>query len=141
MHYVGVGRRAVATIVDTAMLFVLGYVVAAVTGGLTSTGFEVQGGPALLVFGLWLLYYIALEATIGATLGKLLLGVRVVKAGGSRMDWSAAIIRNVLRIVDGIFIYLIGAILVWSSQRRQRLGDRVADTVVVQGQPQLQLAG
>lgn len=29
-----------------------------------------------------------------------------------------------------LFVYLVGAILVWTSDRRQRLGDRVAGTVV-----------
>jgi uncharacterized RDD family membrane protein YckC len=44
---------------------------------------------------------------------------------------QAALIRNILRIVDGLFVYLVGAILVWKSDKRQRLGDRVAHTVVV----------
>ncbi|MBI3971851.1 MAG: RDD family protein [Chloroflexi bacterium] len=131
MEYVSVGRRAVATIVDTAVLFVFGYVVGLATGGTTAEGFELQGAPALLTFLLWFVYYIAMEAMVGATLGKLLLGLKVVKADGSPMDWPASLIRNVLRIVDGIVLYLIGAILVWQSPRRQRLGDRVAGTVVI----------
>lgn len=39
--------------------------------------------------------------------------------------------RNVLRLLDGLFFYLIAAILVWTSRNRQRLGDRVAGTAVV----------
>ena len=141
MQYAGVGARAVATVVDMALLFVLAYLVALVTGGTTATGFELQGGPAFLTLGLWVVYYIALEALFGATLGKRLLGLRVVKTDGAAMDWPAAIIRNVLRLVDGVVLYLLGAILVWSSPHRQRLGDRVAHTVVVQRPPQVQPAG
>jgi len=72
-----------------------------------------------------------LEATQGATLGKRILGLRVVKIDGSPIGWSESIIRNLLRIIDGLFAYLVGAILIWTSPQRQRLGDRVAKTVVV----------
>ena len=78
-----------------------------------------------------ILYYIVLEATQGATLGKMALGLRVVKIDGSPISWRESIIRNVLRIIDSLFGYLVGAILVWNSPLRQRLGDRAAGTVVV----------
>lgn len=44
---------------------------------------------------------------------------------------GAAIIRTLLRIIDGIAVYLVGAIFVWTSPRKQRLGDRVAKTLVI----------
>ena len=88
-----------------------------------------------------MVYYIALEGLFGPTLGKRLLGLRVVKTDGAAMDWPAAISRNVLRLVDGLVFYLLGAVLVWLSPHRQRLGDRVAHTVVVWRQPQVQPAG
>jgi uncharacterized RDD family membrane protein YckC len=34
-------------------------------------------------------------------------------------------------VVDGLFFYLLGAIVVWVSKRRQRLGDMAAGTIVV----------
>jgi hypothetical protein len=36
-----------------------------------------------------------------------------------------------LRIVDAFLFYLVAAIAVWSSPKRQRIGDRAAATVVV----------
>ena len=36
-----------------------------------------------------------------------------------------------LRMVDGLFVYLVGAILVMTSPTKQRLGYRVTGTVVV----------
>ncbi|MFL5661319.1 MAG: RDD family protein, partial [Ktedonobacteraceae bacterium] len=67
----------------------------------------------------------------GATLGKMVVGLRVVKLDGSPISWSESVIRNLLRIIDGIFFYLVGAIFVWTSPRKQRLGDRAASTVVI----------
>lgn len=133
VEYVGVGRRAVAVIIDGILYFILAWLIASVTGGTTSSGFELTGGPAFLSFLIFLLYYVGLEATRGATVGKMAMGIKVTKEDGSAMDWQAALIRNVLRIVDGLFVYLVGAILVWRSPKKQRLGDRVAKTVVVPG--------
>jgi uncharacterized RDD family membrane protein YckC len=132
MEPVGVGLRAVATIIDSALLFVIGYILATFTGDTTATGFHLSGGP----FFIWLLiaigYYTVLEARSGQTFGKRLINLKVVKLeGAAPIDMQAAIVRNVLRLVDGFLFYLVAAIAVWTSDKKQRLGDRVAGTVVV----------
>src|SRR6202022_425983 len=76
-------------------------------------------------------YYIVMEATQGATVGRMALGLREVKTDGSPISWSESVIRNMLRIIDSLFVYLVGAILIWTSPLKQRLGDRVANTVVI----------
>ena len=130
--YVGVGLRFVAILIDGIVLFILGYLIAAVTGGSTAGGFELQGAPAFLFFILGFLYYVLLETYLGGTLGKLALGMRVIIEDGSPCTISASLIRNLLRIVDFLpFAYLLGAILIWNSPTKQRLGDRLAKTVVV----------
>ena len=131
MEAVGVGRRAVAIIIDTIVLGIVGYLLAMMTGQTTGTGFNLQGGPALLWFLIALVYYVVMEKTSGATLGKMAMKLKVVKQDGAALDWQASIIRNLLRIVDGLFFYLVGAIVVWVSKSRQRLGDMAAKTLVV----------
>ena len=132
MEHVGVGLRAVATIIDTLLLVVVGYLIAVATGGTTAAGFKLEGAPMLLWVVIGVGYYIVLEAQSGATLGKRLVGLKVVKLeGGAPVDWQASITRNLLRLVDGFFFYLVGAIIVWTSDKKQRLGDKVAGTVVV----------
>jgi uncharacterized RDD family membrane protein YckC len=140
LEYQGVGIRFVAQLIDVAPVLafylVAGRVVAGVAGGVTEAGFELKGSPAFFVIGLttafWILYMAALEAGWnGQSLGKKLAGIRVVREDGSPIDWSAALLRNVLRLVDGFACYLVAAALVWASPRKQRLGDRVAGTVVI----------
>ncbi len=134
-EYKGVGRRAVATIIDGILLFVahfaLGVVISLLAGRTKGAGLGLTYAlyclTSLLAFG----YFVVLEATAGATLGKMALGMRVVKEDGSPCDWKASLIRNVLRVIDGLFGYLLGAILIWTSDKKQRLGDRVAKTVVI----------
>ena len=79
-----------------------------------------------------ILNFIVLEGTQGATLGKMLLGLRVVKVNGSPIGLLEALIRNVLRAIDALPIgYLLGGLLALSSPLKQRLGDRLAQTVVI----------
>ena len=132
MEPVGVGLRAVAVIIDTILLFVVAYAIALATGGVTGTGFQLTGGPMFIWLAIAMAYYIVLEAQFGATIGKRIVGLKVVKLeGGGPIDWQTSIVRNLLRLVDGFFFYLVGAIIVWTSNRKQRLGDRVAATVIV----------
>ena len=138
-RYGGIGRRAVGIIIDGIVLmianFALGMIFGGILGGATSTGFSLTGGPAFLLMGLSLLigfgYFIYLEGTYGTTPGKRLVGLKVVMEDGTPCSISAAAVRNVLRVVDGIFFYLVGAIFIGISDKKQRLGDRVADTLVV----------
>jgi uncharacterized RDD family membrane protein YckC len=134
MEAVGVGRRAVAILIDLVLLFIVGYIIALATGGTTEAGFEIHGAPAFLWFGIGLAYYIVMEALWGATLGKKAMGLKVVKQSGEPIDWQASIVRNVMRIIDGLFFYLVAAITVWISKSRQRLGDMAAHTIVVKVQ-------
>jgi len=82
------------------------------------------------------LYFTLLEGRNGQTVGKMIVKIKVVKkANYSPITYSEAAVRTILRIIDLIpFIapYLLGAVLIWASEHRQRLGDRVANTIVVQ---------
>jgi uncharacterized RDD family membrane protein YckC len=44
---------------------------------------------------------------------------------------AAALVRSLLRVVDGLFGYLVGFVAVLASQKNQRLGDMAAHTLVV----------
>jgi uncharacterized RDD family membrane protein YckC len=131
MQGVGVGRRAAAIIVDAILLMIVGWIIGKATGQATQDGFNLMGGPALLWFLVCFAYYVVMEAMWAGTVGKKALGLKVVKEDGSKLDWGASIIRNLLRIVDGFALYLIGAIVVWVSKKKQRLGDMAAHTLVV----------
>jgi uncharacterized RDD family membrane protein YckC len=107
-------------------------------GGHTETGngyanarIDVGGKATLILLLLALGYYVVCEAATGATLGKRMVGIRVVGEDGEHLTFGAAIVRNLLRLVDCLFFYLVGGIFALTSPRRQRLGDRAAHTLVV----------
>ena len=77
-------------------------------------------------------YFVVLEGVFGATLGKWLLGLRVVQPDGARPGLIKSTLRNLLRLVDGLpFLSILGAVLILTSPERTRVGDRVAGTRVV----------
>src|SRR5258708_13020904 len=117
--------------IEMVVVGVLGYMIGMFTGQTTAEGFNLMGGAALLWMLIGLAYYVVMEVQLGGTLGKLALGLKVVKEDGQKLDWAASLIRNVLRIVDGFLFYLVAAITVWFSKNNQPLAHIVPHTLVV----------
>lgn len=140
----GLGRRGVSIAIDAAVwlaaFFVATFAVGAATGQVqtTASGLDVslEGTNGMVAFLLWLGlalgYHTVLEWRFGRTLGKALVGIRVTGIDRSSPSLGASLTRNVLRLVDVLpVLYLVGIVLVVSSERSQRLGDRAGGTVVV----------
>jgi hypothetical protein len=87
----------------------------------------------LLFFALQIGYGLVFEwSWRGQTVGKRLLRLRVVDAGGLRLQFSQIVIRNLLRFVDMLpAFYLVGGITTLLNAHTQRLGDIAASTVVI----------
>lgn len=140
LQYKVVGTRIVAALIDIA-LFVVLFIVMSVLWGDTGTTSQngthnahvyLTGGPLLLFFVIQFAYFLLLEGLFGATLGKIVTGLKVVAVDGSPVGWTAALIRNVLRFIDALPIfYLVGLIVVAISEKKQRLGDLAGQTLVV----------
>ena len=120
----GLRRRGAAVMLDGLLvLFPVEIVIVLMRG---------YGLAALGLYGLVAFtYYAFSEALTGATLGKRILRIRVVDEAGEHPTLGAAVVRNLLRPVDGLCGYLVGGVVALRSPLGQRLGDRVAHTVVV----------
>lgn len=135
----GFGDRFLALILDTvviaAVFALVGMWAATRWGGVTPAGFSLTGTAALVAIGCTLLfgflYYWLGEGLFGKTLGKGILGLPVRLTNGGRCTLSASLVRNLLRVIDGIGVYLVGFLVAVFSASRQRLGDHAARTVVV----------
>jgi len=131
------GRRILATIVDGLIFGGLYAVMVILFGSISSVGSANWNGtmpalPTLLYGVIVVLYYILLEGYLGQTVGKMLLGIKVVREdNGEVPGLGGATIRTLLRIVDGISSYLVAFITVLISGKNQRFGDMAAHTLVV----------
>jgi uncharacterized RDD family membrane protein YckC len=136
----GIALRFVAVLLDGVIVFFpLAIVVGLLTGGgyaergngYANAGINVGGNAFWLLLTLGIGYYIVCEAATGATLGKRMVGIRVVDLDGDRVTLGASVIRNLLRLIDGLFFYLVAFVFALTSSRGQRLGDRAAHTIVI----------
>lgn len=87
---------------------------------------ELAGLITIIFISICFNYFAIAEWRWGQTIGKNMLGIRVLDANGGKLSWNASSIRNLLRLVD---VFAIGPILIGRDGRR--LGDRAAKTIVV----------
>ncbi len=78
-----------------------------------------------------LMYLTVFEAKWGMTIGKWLCVIKVVNERGVSCGITKAATRNICRVVDGLFGYLVGVIFFAGSGDHQRIGDYFAKTYVV----------
>jgi uncharacterized RDD family membrane protein YckC len=130
------GRRISAALIDLAVLLGLFVIIAVAIGESGTEGGSVSltldSDATAVYIALVLLYYFMFEVAVGQTVGKLLLGLRVVRADGSPPSVGAIALRTLLRIVDWLpFFYLVGFITMMATGRRRlRLGDLAAKTSI-----------
>ncbi|UCG16902.1 MAG: RDD family protein [Phycisphaerales bacterium] len=88
----------------------------------------------LIATSVYVAYCTAFEAILAATPGKLITQCRVVTERGHRCSFGRIVLRNVLRFVEmfPIFQLLPSAVLMLLTRKRQRIGDLVAGTIVVE---------
>ncbi len=143
-----VGRRVAALLVDSVLVGVVNFVlliaISAVAGTTETSGssfsFNVEGAAAgvylVVALGVAVAYFVVWQGRTGATLGKRMVDIRVVKDDGSGdpPGVGRALARWFLFIADGfpyVIPYLTGFVVALSTKDNKRIGDMVASTLVV----------
>jgi uncharacterized protein len=132
-RYAGFLRRLGAVGIDALLAYlVLSIAINVIVPGwagddATSHQTAEAGLIVLAVLTIWFNYLVVAEWRWGQTLGKLALHVTVADERGGRVSWNRSVVRNLLLIVDMV----VGLVLIPLSARKQRVGDRLARTVVL----------
>lgn len=134
----GLGSRFGAAVLD---LLIQGALLLALTLAMSLAGSVVSADLGVFLLGLGTLliaiivlgYYIVFEALNGGrTPGKAAFGIHVATVDGTALGLGAVTLRTLMRLIDFLpAAYAIGAVMIAISPRNQRLGDVVANTVVV----------
>ena len=130
------GRRILATIVDVVIFSIFYSLLAMLLGSTSVEGGSIAFslgalGSLIYIVGIFA-YYLFMEGYLVQTVGKMLLGIKVVREdNGGVPGLGAAALRTVLRIIDGILFYAVAFVSVLATQKNRRLGDMVANTLVV----------
>jgi uncharacterized RDD family membrane protein YckC len=125
-------RRVLAAIIDLVVVGAGWAVIMAAAGVLGEPASDIGGGLLVVGLGWALYYYFACESGGGQTLGKRVMKIRVVGLDGRPAGMREIALRTVLRLIDGLFFYLVGLIvMIATGERRGRLGDLVGATMIV----------
>lgn len=140
-HFAGLWVRFTALLVDFTLLSIPFFIITKIVKGVWLMGAKdhrwVSGwfinDPLCMIFlAIIVLYFILLEGLAGMTVGKRLLGIKVVAVEGGLPGLKRSLIRNLLRAVDSLpALNVVGVILILKSPERARFGDRIAGTRVV----------
>lgn len=135
----GVPGTAGDVVVQRAVAFVVDHVLSIVLAVVLGAALVVTTGSRVLVFvgvaATWLGYFVGFEAIWGQTPGKWFLGIAVVNLDDyGPITPKQAVIRNVLRVVDGFASYAVGLVVMLTNDERMRIGDHAALTTVVEAE-------
>ncbi len=131
--------RFIALIIDSIIIGIPVYLIWSLA--LVSLAFG--GGLWILAYGSWLifpllfglievLYFVFLDVSWGATIGKRVMGLQVQLENGGKVDFGKAFIRNISKIHPLLLFrdWIIG-LATPGRDRRQKYSDRMAGTTVV----------
>ncbi len=133
------GERIVAYILDYILLIIYALIIIFIVIGSTGFGqFLDKNGWLVFLFILPMFFYdLACEMLFnGQSLGKKIMGIRVISLNGEQASFGQYLIRWLFRLIDFTFTsWLCGLVLVAATEKRQRLGDLIAGTTLVKTKP------
>ncbi|HEY2420936.1 MAG TPA: RDD family protein [Neobacillus sp.] len=139
----GLGSRAAAFILDQLILMVVNILILIVlyfvAKGMSSFAYlsELSSLPFVItIIAMFIInggYFFAFEFFSGGrTIGKKVLGIRVIQENGHSITLLSSFIRNLLRIIDALpMSYLLGFVMMFFHSKHKRFGDLVAGTIVI----------
>ena len=146
-QYAGFWIRLVAVLIDGIILGIISGIVQAVFGGVfgvalltgpqepspTTAGLFVGifGAMVFIIVAIDIVYYVGLTATYGATVGKRVLGLKVVDTNGQKIGFGKAALREVIgKWISGL-VFGLGYLWVAFDEKKQGWHDKIAQTYVV----------
>lgn len=153
-NYASFGRRFVAVIIDSIVVYVVqtfvfvpilgivginlapqiqnvGYMSQEEAAGMFGQIMAAAGALYLVSFLIVLLYYSFMESSkYQATVGKMAMGIKVTDVNGAKISFGKAILRTIGKYISGM-ILLIGYIMAAFTEKKQALHDMIASTLVV----------
>lgn len=134
----GVGSRVIAKLIDYVLITLIFTLLLILSIPVVIDMSEMVGEEMgfilaalyLVVFAaLPLAYLVLTEYFMGRTVGKWLLGLRLITDTGQSPGFWSIFLRNILILADQFF--LIGLIFMWLHGKEQRIGDLAAGTLVI----------
>jgi len=150
LNYANYGKRVGAYLIDSLILAVICLIIYVPTLGIVISSMQSSGAmqsdidaaatclalPLLLLAEIF--YFIRPTAKSGQTLGKRMVGIRVVDKNGNPPNFAHSLLRYVIGFtIEGLLLYILIGLVgflwpLWDTQK-QAWHDKIAGTFVVEG--------
>lgn len=146
MDYAGFWPRVGAKIIDTIIITVVNMVVGALIGGvmgallasqmqdsqgMVAVTLAIQAVAQLVGLAIGIFYTVYFIRKQDATPGKRMLGLKVLRADGSRLTKGRIVGRYFAEMVSGLTLGIGYLMVAFDQEQRRALHDRMTDTRVV----------
>jgi len=132
LHPAGTASRFLAILIDSTIVVALSVAILSILAYVLPTGIGFALGMTVGFLLKWSWHVWFEVRRQGRTPGKKLMKIRVIDARGLPVSLYQSLVRNITRVLDfAPAFYGLGAIAVLATPARRRLGDLVADTLVV----------
>lgn len=125
-------KRVFATLIDYILYFLVIMVYMMFFGKETIDGYEVTGLKTLPIMLFWFFYFVFVEGIWHATLGHQLFDIKVCQDNYDEIDIGHSFKRRILDIIDFLFFGIPALIAIHNNEKKQRIGDMYAKTVVIE---------
>jgi uncharacterized RDD family membrane protein YckC len=127
-------KRTLATIIDYGLYFAFFLWAVTTFGEPNEEGsYSLNGLKGIWVEIVWVIYFPVIESITGQTLGKRILGLRVVTKSGNPISFGQAVKRRICDFLDFGPFGLVAYLTIKNTPDHQRLGDLWAKTIVIGG--------
>ncbi len=124
LKYADIGERIISYLIDCLIVCGFSFFIS-----LVSSNFILSFIRFFLI--VHMIYFIFFEFLFGSTFGKAIKDIEVLDEKNGR-DFMSIFTRNILRYIELYAgFYIVSIVLICLSKKRQRVGDIIADTVVI----------
>jgi uncharacterized RDD family membrane protein YckC len=128
----GAGSRFLAILIDAVIIIAIATTIYTIVSLFLPPGVAQAIFVTVNFFLTWAWHLWFETRKQGRTPGKRALKIRVIDARGLPVSLHQSLVRNIARVLDFVpMFYGVAAIAVMSSSTRRRIGDILADTLVV----------
>lgn len=131
-----ISTRIFATIIDYSVFTLVFFIYALCFGEDTIEGHKVTGLMLIPIIIFWFCYFVIIEGIYQATLGHQLLNIYIKQDNNKSIDISHSFKRRILDIIDFSLLGIPALIAISTNNKKQRLGDMYAKTIVVEEEHQ-----
>jgi len=118
--YAGFGKRLVAYLID-GLIFI----------PIELASQSVANLQLIIYIVLWFAYMTWMNGKFGATIGKQVMKLKIIKENGSPINYSDALVREIASYLSAIVLF-IGYLVVIGDKKKQSWHDKLAHTYVVE---------